>query len=177
MLNTDPLTGVMNRRRFLERLEHEYSYARDTGAPLAVALVDLDRLKAINGAHGHSNGDRALKLFAETCGALLPDGGILGRLDGEAFCMALPTDDVEDAIALVEGIRLSTAALVATTAEGATFSFTVSAGVCLARGTDSVTELLARADESLHVAKRSGSDRTVVRGAEGVVVKARFHVV
>ncbi|CAO3416307.1 GGDEF domain-containing response regulator [Azospirillum doebereinerae] len=176
MLTTDGLTGVLNRRRFIERLEREYGHATETGAPLAVALFDLDRVKAINGTHGHGSGDRALTLFAESCGALLPDGGVLGRLGGGEFCMALPVGDVAEVIALAETVRRSTAALVATTADGGAFSFTVSVGVCLAQGTDSAADLLARAGESLALAKRGGRNRTVVCGTEGVVVRARFHV-
>jgi len=176
MLDTDPLTGVLNRRRFLERLEQDYGYARETGAPLAVALFALDHVKAINATHGHSSGDRALTLFAQSCAALLPEGGVLGRLGGEEFCAALPVGGIDDAVALVEDIRLSTAALVAVPESGAAFSFTVSAGLCMAQGTDSVTDLLARAGESLSLAKRGGRNRTVLRGAEGMAVRARFHV-
>lgn len=176
MLNTDYLTGVLNRRRFMERLEQQYRQSRETGAPFAIALFDIDHFKTINDTYGHSNGDLALKRFAETCAAHVPPGGFLGRMGGEEFCMVLPTPDVESAIAKAEEVRLSTAAMTAATAEGVPFTFTVSIGVCPAQGTESVADLLARADESLYFAKNSGRNRTVVCGTGGVVVKARFYV-
>ena len=176
MLNTDYLTGVLNRRRFMERLEQQYRLSREKAAPFAVAMFDIDHFKRINDTYGHSNGDMALKLFAETCAASVPPGGFLGRLGGEEFCMVLPARDVEAAIALVEDVRLATSALTAKTVEGADFTFTVSVGMCPADGTDSVADLLARADESLYFAKNSGRNRTVVCGTGGVVVKARFYV-
>ena len=190
MLNTDYLTGVLNRRRFMERLEQDYRLFCDQDtpsgspvavapfavAPFAVAMFDIDHFKAINDTHGHSNGDLALKRFAETCAAHVPPGGFLGRMGGEEFCMVLPARDVESAIATAEELRLATSAMAVTTAEGAAFSFTVSIGMCPAQGTESVADLLARADESLYFAKNSGRNRTVVCGTGGVAVKARFYV-
>lgn len=176
MLNTDYLTGVLNRRRFMDRLEQDYRQTRDAGATFSIALFDIDHFKAINDTHGHSNGDLALKRFAETCAAHAPPGGFVGRMGGEEFCMVLPGGAVESAIAKAEEVRLATAALDVTTAEGVPFSFTVSIGMCPAEGTESVADLLARADESLYFAKNSGRNRTVVCGTGGVVVKARFYV-
>ncbi|MBP2311708.1 GGDEF domain-containing response regulator [Azospirillum soli] len=172
MLNTDYLTGVLNRRRFMERLEQQHRLSRN----FAVALFDIDHFKRINDTYGHSNGDMALKRFAATCAARVPPGGFLGRLGGEEFCMVLPAPDVEATIALVEDLRLATSAMTATTADGVDFSFTVSVGMCPADGTESPADLLARADESLYFAKNSGRNRTVVCGTGGVVVKARFYV-
>ena len=185
MLNTDYLTGVLNRRRFMERLEQQHRQLQGgagTGdgagkaMPFAVALFDIDHFKRINDTYGHSNGDMALKLFAQTCAARVPPGGFLGRMGGEEFCMVLPAPQVETAIAKAEEIRMATEALTARTAEGALFAFTVSIGVCPADGTETVADLIARADESLYFAKNSGRNRTVVCGIEGVVVKARFYV-
>ncbi|WP_298368332.1 diguanylate cyclase [Azospirillum sp.] len=177
LLNTDYLTGVMNRRHFMERLERAYDgAARHSAPPLALAMFDIDHFKAINDTHGHSNGDLALKRFAENCAALVPEGGFLGRLGGEEFGMVLPAGDPEATVAGLERIRESTAALTTVTADGVGFQFTVSVGVCLAPGAESVAALLARADEALYFAKRSGRNRTVVCGTDGVVLKARFYV-
>ncbi|WP_448203705.1 GGDEF domain-containing response regulator [Azospirillum sp. sgz302134] len=176
MLNTDYLTGVLNRRRFMEMLEQRYRLSKEKDEPFAVAMFDIDHFKAINDTYGHSNGDLALKLFAKTCAARVPRGGFLGRMGGEEFCMVLPALDIESAIAKAEELRIATSAITATTATGAPFAFTVSIGVCPTDGTDSVPDLLARADEALYFAKKSGRDRTVVCGTGGVVVKARFYV-
>lgn len=176
LLNTDYLTGVMNRRHFMERLERAYDESVRHGAPLAVAMFDIDHFKTINDTHGHSNGDLALKRFAENSAALVPEGGFLGRLGGEEFGMVLPADDLAATIAQLERIRESTAALTAVRADGGCFGFTVSVGVCPTQGAESAAAVLARADEALYFAKRNGRNRTVVCGAEGVVLKARFHV-
>lgn len=90
--------------------------------------------------------------------------------------MALPAADLDRVIARVEEVRRSTAGLLAERPDGHSFSFTVSVGVCAAQGTESVADLLAKADESLYFAKRSGRNRTVVCGTEGIVIKARFYV-
>lgn len=184
MLSIDYLTGVPNRRTFMERLEQAHRRACTSGEPLAVAMFDIDHFKAINDTHGHSNGDSALKLFAGNIRAHLPPGAFLGRMGGEEFCLALPVPrdgqggcDLAPMVELVERIRLSTAELKAERSDGFTFSFTVSVGVCAAQGTDSVADLLALADESLYFAKRSGRNRTVVHGSEGVAIKARFYVI
>ncbi len=177
MLYVDYLTGVLNRRRFMDRLEQDYGRARETGVPLAVAMFDIDHFKAINDTHGHSNGDLALKLFAENCLALAPAAGFVGRLGGEEFGMALPAGDLEATVALIETIRRSTAELTAVTPDGVAFSFTVSVGVCLSPGTDSLADLLARADKVLYVAKHNGRNRTVVCGTGGILVQARFYMV
>ncbi|AWJ84099.1 diguanylate cyclase response regulator [Azospirillum sp. TSH58] len=181
MLNTDYLTGVLNRRRFMERLEQQHRLLQggngtDQATPFAVALFDIDHFKRVNDTYGHSNGDLALTLFAQTCAARVPPGGFLGRLGGEEFCMVLPAPQVETAIAKAEEIRVATEALTARTAEGALFAFTVSIGICPADGTETVADLIKRADESLYFAKNSGRNRTVVCGIDGVVVKARFYV-
>lgn len=176
MLHTDYLTGVLNRRYFMEKLEQAYRAAKETGSPMAVAMFDLDHFKTINDTHGHSNGDVALKRFADHCAAHVPDGGFLGRLGGEEFCLCLPSDDLEGALARVEAIRRSTAELTVETGSGASFGFTVSIGMCLDQDTVSVSDLMTQADEALYFAKRSGRNRTVLRGAEGVTVKARFYV-
>ena len=176
MLHTDYLTGLLNRRYFMEKLEQAYRAAKETGAPMAVAMFDIDHFKTINDTHGHTNGDFALKRFADHCAAQLPDGGFLGRLGGEEFCLCLPSGDLEGALARVEAIRRSTAELTVETGSGASFGFTVSIGMCLDRDTVSVNDLMTQADEALYFAKRSGRNRTVLRGAEGVTVKARFYV-
>lgn len=180
MLYIDYLTGVLNRRRFMDRLEQAYDGARETGAALAVAMFDLDHFKTINDTHGHSSGDLALKLFAENCiahvSAGAPKDGFVGRLGGEEFGIALPAGDLDASIALIEAIRRSTAELPALTTDGVTFSFTVSVGVCLLEGTDSVADLLTQADKALYFAKHNGRNRTVVCGTGAVVTKARFYV-
>ncbi len=176
MLNTDYLTGVANRRHFMERLEQAYRAAKEDGTALAVAMFDIDHFKAVNDTHGHANGDLALKRFADHCAAQVPDGGFLGRLGGEEFCLCLPAGKLEAALAQVEAIRRSTAELMVETGSGASFGFTVSIGMCLVQDTGSVNDLMTQADEALYFAKRSGRNRTVLRGAEGVTVKARFYV-
>lgn len=176
MLSTDYLTGVLNRRHFMDQLERRFRKARESGASIAVAMFDIDHFKRVNDTLGHSNGDLALKRFAALCAEHCPAGGVIGRMGGEEFCMVLPSDDPPAAIARADSVRLATADTTVTTADGREVSFTVSVGVCLADGVDSVPDLLSRADEALYFAKNSGRNRTVVCGTGGVVVAARYYV-
>lgn len=86
----DPLTGLLNRRAFLEDGEAEVKRARRYGHPLAVAFVDLDNFKEINDTKGHAMGDEALRKVAAALQASLRTNDLLARLGGDEFAVALP---------------------------------------------------------------------------------------
>ena len=87
---TDGLTGLLNHRGAQERLRREIETAAATGAPLSVAVVDLDHFKRINDSHGHAEGDRALAAAAAKLRAVVRAGDAVGRLGGEEFVLVLP---------------------------------------------------------------------------------------
>ncbi|HLJ59753.1 MAG TPA: sensor domain-containing diguanylate cyclase [bacterium] len=90
LADTDPLTGLPNRRRFLSELEREISRSRRTAAPLTVALLDLDGFKSINDVYGHAAGDSALMQVARTLRQRLRASDVLARFGGDEFAMLFP---------------------------------------------------------------------------------------
>ncbi|RTQ99872.1 GGDEF domain-containing protein [Halomonas nitroreducens] len=155
----DELTGLLNRRAGLARLDEEIARARRQGTPLCVAICDLDHFKQINDRHGHAMGDEALQGVAEVMHAELRRYDVLARLGGEEFLVMLPgaarpaaEQAIERLRARLEDARLGKPDL----------ALTVSAGIAgLAEG-DSGEALLERADRALYQAKRQGRNRTRV---------------
>jgi diguanylate cyclase (GGDEF)-like protein len=98
MARVDELTGVLNRRAFFERLEEDLVRARRTNAPLTLVLCDVDRLKAINDAHGHPAGDRALRAIADLLNSNVRASDSVGRIGGDEFAVSLPGAEEADAM-------------------------------------------------------------------------------
>ena len=151
MAHTDDLTGLINRRAWDLELEREVARARRNGAPLAVAMMDLDRFKAYNDRHGHQAGDRVLREAASAWRTVLRETDLLARYGGEEFAVALPGCDREQAEHLVDRLRDVTPA-----------GQSCSAGLACWDGTENADDLLGRADTALYEAKQRGRDRTVV---------------
>ena len=149
----DPLTGLLNRRGFGRRLEHELARLEREGGQCALVALDIDDFKHINDAAGHAQGDRLIVECATTWRAMLPEGAVLGRYGGDAFVLALPDLPLGTAADLTDRLR-------AAAGEGVT----VSAGVAAWQRGDSGSMLLNRADVALYDAKASGRDRTIVYG-------------
>ena len=153
---TDPLTGLLNRRS----LEQRARALRGAGVPYAVAIADLDRFKALNDAHGHETGDRALRLFARELRAAVREADVVGRWGGEEFVVVFPGCRAEDAAQVVERVRER---LRAALAAADTPPFTVSVGLADADGTDAdLAALVTAADAALLRAKAEGRDRVVL---------------
>ncbi|TWA69125.1 PAS domain S-box-containing protein/diguanylate cyclase (GGDEF)-like protein [Azospirillum brasilense] len=158
---TDPLTGVSNRRHFVEAAEQELARARRHGRPVTLLMLDLDHFKSINDTHGHAVGDEALRTFTAAGRALLRENDLLGRTGGEEFAILLPETDVAGARMVAERIRRRTAELAVPSGDQAV-RFTVSIGVaCCAAGTRDVDAMLSSADEALYRAKAAGRNRVV----------------
>jgi diguanylate cyclase (GGDEF)-like protein len=149
---TDPLTGLPNRRHILERLDEALTIC---GMGLSIAIIDIDRFKAINDDHGHEAGDAVLGHFAATCRVLVREQDILGRMGGEEFLLVLPGACSDEAFAIIEPIRQGFApARLATAAIDLPCTF--SAGITEARPGDERASLLRRADRALYEAKSAG---------------------
>jgi diguanylate cyclase (GGDEF)-like protein len=147
---TDDLTGLLNRRAWDEELGRELSRANRSAGTLCVAILDLDRFKEYNDAHGHQAGDRFLKRMAGIWSQVLRAGDILARYGGEEFALALPGTNLEHAQRMLER-------LCGLLPEGQTCS----AGVCRWDGSESAEALTARADGALYSAKEAGRARVV----------------
>ena len=152
----DPLTGALNRRAFVERLDAEIARSARFGASCAVAVVDVDHFKDINDRFGHAAGDAALRNLVATVSGRLRRGDVVGRLGGEEFAVALSGADAEGAEAYANTLR----GLVAAEAAQRGIPFTVSVGVAalVPSATIDAELLLATADAALYRAKRAGRD-------------------
>ena len=155
----DPLTGIANRRSFMQDAAQLAKSHVANPRPTAVLLIDLDHFKSINDRFGHALGDRALELFALTARHSVRSSDLLGRLGGEEFAAILADTSLDKAIAVAERIRTSFAQA-ALEVDNRPVGGTVSIGVvhCQDAVLD-VHELLAQADQALYCAKENGRNR------------------
>ncbi len=167
MASTDPLTGLLNRRRFLERAEADFQRSQRYRHELAVVMLDIDHFKAINDSHGHFAGDQALIGMSRACEKLLRNTDILGRWGGEEFVILMPETPLAGAAILAERLREELAQLAVATTAGP-LHFTVSAGVAARGEPDAgITDIMHRADSALYAAKQRGRNRIQILTAEG----------
>lgn len=153
---TDPLTGVLNRRGFEQRLVQQLAEHARREAPLGLLVIDVDRFKQTNDRLGHAAGDEALRLVAQTLERGARQGDIVTRIGGEEFAMLLPDTDLSAAGMCAERLR----AAVGEASGGAT-TVSIGAGIS-ASPTEDSDGLLRRADEAMYVAKEGGRDRVVL---------------
>lgn len=160
--NTDPMTGVLNRRAFQDRIDQFRDNTPDR--PGTLALFDLDHFKQVNDGHGHDAGDAALLHFADVLRASLRVEDVIGRLGGEEFAVLFPGLPTAAAMAACERVRnsLQDARI---HAGGATFTITVSAGVAPIRPDLSSDEVFRIADAALYRAKSRGRNRSELAAA------------
>lgn len=159
---TDPLTAIANRRKFLALGEDAVRRSRRRGDPLALAVFDIDRFKAVNDTYGHAAGDAVLRMVAGLIERRLRDSDVFARLGGEEFAILLARATLPDGLRIAEALRQAIAALPMPALDGATV--TASFGVTVHDPADSRFEmLLDRADRALYDAKRAGRDRVAYR--------------
>lgn len=164
----DYLTGLANRRHFMEQAERELSRTHRYQNPLAMLMLDVDDFKGVNDTHGHKVGDLVLEKLSAICRDALREFDIVGRLGGEEFAVLLPMTDGARALDIAERLRQCVARTVVPLDQGVFLNFTVSIGVAqLAAGNGSIDSLLQQADQALYEAKRSGRNRVCMyRGGE-----------
>jgi diguanylate cyclase (GGDEF)-like protein len=169
----DPLTGISNRRAFLQDGEAHLRRHAAGPHPTAVMLLDLDNFKSINDRFGHAVGDRVLEIFADVSSGCLRRIDLFGRLGGEEFAAVLRDTTRERAMAVAEQIRVSFADA-AREVDGRTIAATVSIGIVISH--DAVlglSALLAQADHALYRAKDGGRDRVEIASIELILDRAR----
>ena len=142
---TDPLTGLPNRRSWDVRLTR----ASGDGQPFALAILDLDHFKQFNDTFGHPAGDRLLRETAAAWRDELRAGDVLARIGGEEFGLLLPDCDAATAEQITNRLRSRVSQ-----------NRTCSAGIAVRRADESADAVIARADTSLYRAKADGRDRT-----------------
>ncbi|MCM3884750.1 diguanylate cyclase [Frankia sp. R82] len=157
---SDPLTGLPNRRCFLEFAQEAFGRCRSTGQPLATFMVDIDRFKRVNDTFGHRVGDLVLTRVARCIQAALRPGDIVGRIGGEEIAVVTAAMPAQ-ALVLAEQLRRAVADIRLSTGSG-TLAVTASVGVaCLDARDQRLSDLLDRADRALYAAKDAGRDRVV----------------
>ena len=162
----DPLTGIANRRAFLQGGEAQLRRQASDPRPLSVMLLDLDNFKSINDRFGHAIGDRVLQLFAEVAGNCMRRGDLFGRLGGEEFAALLIEATRERAMAVAEQIR-SAFADATCQVEGRPVVATVSIGIVISYDAVlDISALLAQADHALYRAKNNGRNRVEIASIE-----------
>ena len=154
----DPLTGVANRRHFMQRLASEMEVALAVGQPLTVAVADLDHFKAVNDRLGHAVGDLALRESAALLQRLCRQNDLVARIGGEEFALILPAVTRDSAVDLCEALRQSVEAH-DWRAMHPELAVTISIGLSQWDGTADVGELLQTADAQLYRAKRAGRNQ------------------
>lgn len=155
----DPLTGVLNRRRFLELARVEMRRAKRHGRALSLFLLDLDRFKQVNDTHGHAAGDEVLCTVVARARAVLRDADQIARFGGEEFVVLLPETDEDAALAVAERLRRAIAGL-PVDVEGLAVPVTASIGVAAWTAAEpSLEHTLRRADAALYEAKQAGRNR------------------
>ena len=154
----DSLTGLPNRGRAAALATQALLLAFERQEPLCIALIDLDRFKAINDRYGHAAGDRVLQEFAATARNSIRPADTLGRWGGEEFLLVLPNTPLDVAVEMLDHLRLQ-AGLITPTPDEADLRVSISAGLA-ATGNEpcSLDEIVARADLALYEAKNAGRD-------------------
>jgi diguanylate cyclase (GGDEF)-like protein len=153
---SDALTGVLNRRSLLERLDSACLRARARGLPIALLFIDLDHFKQINDSHGHPAGDACLKAIIPPIQSELRQSDLIGRYGGEEFVVILSSADAAAAQPIAERIRQRVAEI-SVPGFGAPIHVTCSIGIATSDMLGVWGEhLIARADEAVYAAKRCG---------------------
>lgn len=165
LATTDALTGIANRRSFMEKLEEEFVRFQRFSNPVAVLMLDIDHFKQVNDSWGHAVGDRVLRDFASICQQVVRKVDVLGRLGGEEFAVLLPGCGMAGALALAERLRQAVRAH-RVALDAGQLQVRVSIGVsCFARDQQEANVALALADQALYEAKLAGRDQ--VRAFDG----------
>jgi diguanylate cyclase (GGDEF)-like protein len=150
LARTDPLTGVPNRRVWEEELPRELERPRRMGTGLCLAMIDLDNFKDYNDRHGHQAGDLVLKEAASAWRTEVRSTDLLARYGGEEFVLLLPACALDDAVQIVERLRLVTPLV------------TCSVGLARWDFQEASSQLVERADQALYAAKAEGRNRLVL---------------
>ncbi len=163
MANTDFLTGVLNRRAFMQRMEEEVNRSLRENKSFSVILMDIDYFKKVNDRHGHQAGDRVLERLACELSKSTRSYDFVGRYGGEEFIICLPDSGMEMSVQIAERMRIKIEALRISLPgdKDPPLRVTASFGVAsfLLEGEVGVDPVIKRADDALYMAKSEGRNR------------------
>ena len=161
LAQTDPLTGLRNRRGFTEAVQRDLAACSSSGKAIAVLMVDLDNFKQINDLHGHTAGDRVLIGCARRIEAIVPQGSTIARIGGDEFACAIEIDSDDEME--IEAVAAQIVRQIANTAPGLPARSEITASVGITRSDidggesfDDAERLMEMADQAMYHAKRKG---------------------
>jgi diguanylate cyclase (GGDEF)-like protein len=155
----DGLTGLYNRRTFMEGANRMIAHAHRSGEPLAMLIVDVDHFKPVNDTHGHQVGDLAMVEIASALASQMREEDLIGRIGGEEFAVMLPELSGASAILVAERLRLEVRKI-RFCVNDISVPLTVSVGVTeLTELSEDLSQLMRRADRAMYSAKELGRDR------------------
>lgn len=163
-LESDPLTGLGNRRALTLQGAQRLADSIRHGYPLSMLVMDLDSFKSVNDTHGHMVGDRLLCAVAAAIRSATRAGDLCARIGGDEFVVLLPRTGIAAALECGERIRRAIAKVAVQSGGDLPVTTSVSVGVAAYRGGMDLDQLYRQADDALYAAKRSGANR-VLAGA------------
>lgn len=171
--DTDPLTGMPNRRQLESQFVEMHAAAQQNHQAMTLALFDVDHFKRVNDAHGHFIGDAVLKEIAKVLLDSIAEGMLASRFGGEEFALLMPGSDIEQAATLVSAI-LEKLAQNPLTLDSLTITVTASAGLIAVKDGESWGTAYIACDEALYEAKTSGRNRFVINSRKPYPGTARI---
>jgi diguanylate cyclase len=161
--NTDPLTGLANRRSLEAFLRNAQITAMEAGTPLSILMIDIDHFKKFNDSYGHQVGDQVLRLVARVLQESVREYDLAARYGGEELIAVLPDATLDICAEVAERVRrrIGDARLTRRTTGEEISSITISVGVAQFRMAESAEGMIERCDRALYQAKRSGRNCTV----------------
>jgi diguanylate cyclase (GGDEF)-like protein len=174
----DPLTGLINRKNFEEKLKAAILYAQQSDHPLTLAFLDIDFFKRLNDGLGHEAGDVVIKAIGDIVQRVAGDKAIVCRYGGEEYTLIFPDTEREQAFLIVESVRAEIAQL-KTLSDGkkeVSAQLTISGGIAaFPIDAQDENELLRKADQALYKAKISGRNKIVLSYEEKMAPKTSHY--
>jgi two-component system, cell cycle response regulator len=168
LATTDGLTGLFNRRAFVDAINTELLRADRNGTPMSFLVLDLDHFKHINDTHGHNAGDAVLGAVAKALREKARGSDLVGRWGGEEFVVALPNTTERVAATVAERLREAIATLEVSNAKGERIPLSVSIGAAERKQNEALESVVDRADRAMYTAKVTGRDRVCLASEEAL---------
>lgn len=163
LVRHDPLTGVLNRKGLDEALTREIARAHRRGAPLCLALLDIDDFKRLNDTFGHHTGDDALRHLSTVMRDALRPHDLIGRYGGEEFLILLPDTDAQQSAEIITRLQRELTRRFFL-ADNRRLLITFSAGIACLAPDEASHDAIDRADRAMYAAKRAGKNRVLLAG-------------
>jgi len=170
MLNKDELTGISNRKHFMEFLNKMFTMAKRHSQPLVLLMADVDNFKKINDTYGHFKGDECLREIAKVLTENIRNEDLAARMGGDEFVVLLPQTQIKEAKNIADRIKNN----VQTIDIKDSGSITISIGVAVIRKEDDIESFLKRADDALYRAKNNGRNRIEWMEADSLKQELKF---